>query len=138
MRRRGAGLRADSPEHVVRVVDHLIASPSIGRVIREEVPNASLPRSYGDELAEALEKGLRTAWVQRWEELLAVEIVLDEVAQEFDGEDPLEPDARRMLVEVRTELEELHGEMDKRLGGLAKKDEPGEGFIKPLREAVFG
>jgi len=116
----------------------LASSPSIGRMIRDTNPKADLPRSYGDEITDALEKGLRAAWVQRWQELRAAEIVLDEVAREFDGEDPLEPDARKMLVEVRAELEELHGEMNERLGGLTRKDEPEEGFIKPLREAVFG
>jgi len=116
----------------------LAASPSIGRMLRETNPKVKLPRSYGDEIAEALETGLRAAWEQRWQELRAAEIVLDEVAKEFDGEDPLEPDARKMVVEVRAELEELHGEMDKRLGGLTRKDEPEEAFIKPLRGTVFG
>lgn len=116
----------------------LAASPSIGRVMRETNPKTKLPRSFGDEIAEALEKGLRAAWDQRWQELRAAEIVLDEVAGEFDGEDPLEPDSRQMLVEARAELEELHSDMGKRLGGLTRKDEPEEGFIRPLREAVFG
>lgn len=53
-------------------------------------------------------------------------------------EDPLEPEVRGMLVGLRAKLEELFGEMAKRLEGLTREDDPAEKLLVPLREAVFG
>ena len=43
-----------------------------------------------------------------WQDVRAVEIVLDEVAQEFDGEDPLRPVMRGILDRTRKKLSDLH------------------------------
>lgn len=121
-----------------RAREALNRSPTIGRTVREIMTKAKAPLSWADEIVEALEGALRMESQRRWQELVAVETVLSEVATEFDGEDPLEPDVREMLVGVRAELEELFAEMDKRLEGLTKEDHPAEEFLAPLREGVFG
>jgi hypothetical protein len=40
----------------------------------------------------------------RWSELRAIEIAVEEVAQEFEGEDPLDEASRRMLVRAGDDL----------------------------------
>jgi hypothetical protein len=61
-----------------------------------------------DEAMAALRDSLREGIPWCWQELRAVETVLDEVAQEFDGEDPLVPALRRVLDKTRQDLVELH------------------------------
>ena len=46
--------------------------------------------------------------VALWQEVRAIEIVLDEVAQDFEGEDPLRPRMREILNGTRKKLTELH------------------------------
>ncbi len=58
-------------------------------------------------LAESLREGI--PWC--WQELRAVEMVLDEVAEEFDGEDPLLPPVREVLGKTRQDLTELHSSL---------------------------
>ena len=43
-----------------------------------------------------------------WQEVRAVEILLNDVAQEFDGEDPLRPLMRGILNGARKKLSDLH------------------------------
>jgi hypothetical protein len=59
-------------------------------------------------IAEQMTKGLRAQLVYLWEELRSIESVLDEVAQEFDGEDPLRPIMRDVLDTTRKKLTDLH------------------------------
>ena len=54
-------------------------------------------------LAESLREGV--PWC--WQELHAADMVLEEVAEEFDGEDPLVPAVRRILDKTRQDLVEL-------------------------------
>ena len=43
-----------------------------------------------------------------WQELGAIDIVLEEVAREFDGEDPLRPIMRGIVETTRKKLTDLH------------------------------
>jgi hypothetical protein len=61
-----------------------------------------------NEVAEALTAHLREGIELRWRELLAVEQVLEEVAGEFDGEEPTRPWEREALDDGKKRLEELH------------------------------
>ncbi len=60
-----------------------------------------------DEAMAALRQSLREAVPWCWQEVRAVEMVLDEVAQEF-GEDPLLPPVREVLDKTHQALVELH------------------------------
>jgi len=55
----------------------------------------------------ALRESLREAVPWCWQEVRAVEMVLEEVAAEF-GEDPLLPLVREVLDKTRQDLAELH------------------------------
>jgi len=59
-----------------------------------------------DEAMAALRESLREAVPWCWQEVRAVEMVLEEVAEEF-GEDPLLPPVRQVLDKTRQELVEL-------------------------------
>jgi len=61
-----------------------------------------------DEAMAALREQLREGVPWCWQEVRAVETVLDEVAAEFDGEDPLLPPVREVLDKTRSDLAELH------------------------------
>jgi hypothetical protein len=61
-----------------------------------------------DEAMAGLAGSLREGVPWCWQELRAVETVLDEVAEEFDGEDPLLPQVREVLDKTRQGLLELH------------------------------
>jgi len=61
-----------------------------------------------DEAMVALRESLREGIPWCWQELRATETVLAEVAEEFDGEDPLLPPVREVLNKTRQDLVELH------------------------------
>ena len=59
-------------------------------------------------VAERMDAGIRLWLVSLWEELRSIDIVLDEVAREFDGEDPLRPVMRAVVEKTRKMLMDLH------------------------------
>ena len=65
-----------------------------------------------DEAMAALREQLREGVPWCWQELWATEMVLEEVAAEFDGEDPLLPPVREVLDKTRRDLVELHPLLD--------------------------
>ena len=105
-----------------RAQDALVRGPSINEFVRDATAgNGKQPRvkpSGVDELVEALTTLIRKEIRQREGELLATEKVFEEVAVEFDGEDPLLPDARCILDDVKRRLEELERDIRERLGPL--------------------
>ena len=60
------------------------------------------------ELTESIEGSIRRQMVSLWEEVRSIEIVVDEVAQEFDGEDPLRPIMRSVVDKTKAKLQEVH------------------------------
>ncbi|MDP2858876.1 MAG: hypothetical protein Q8P50_12990 [Bacillota bacterium] len=68
----------------------------------------SKPREPWHEAMAALGESLREGTPWCWQELRAVETVLDEVAEEFDSEDPLVPPVRNVLDKTRQDLVDLH------------------------------
>jgi hypothetical protein len=93
------------------------------------------PTHRTNEIAEALATHLREGIQLRWRELLAVEQVLEEVAAQFDGEDPALPQDRQAIVEGKEQLKDLHEQAQKYTGPF---DLPGpdEAELRLLREAV--
>jgi hypothetical protein len=61
-----------------------------------------------DEAMAALREGLREGVPWCWQELRAAETALAEVAEEFNGEDPLLPPVREVLDKTHQDLVELH------------------------------
>lgn len=62
----------------------------------------------GEEIAEVVGIRLREGITLRWQELRSIEVVLEEVAKEFDGENPARPWEREALDDAKERLEELH------------------------------
>jgi hypothetical protein len=56
---------------------------------------------YGDETVKALLFGIKQNLQQHWAELRAIEVAVQEVAEEFGGEDPLRADTREMIEDCR-------------------------------------
>lgn len=89
----------------------------------------------GEEIAEAVGTTLREGIELRWRELLEVEQVLQEIAEEFDGEDPARPRERQVLTQGKNELKELHEQVQEYVGPF---DLPGpdEEETEQMREAI--
>jgi len=68
-----------------------------------------------------------------WQELRAVETVLEEVTEEFGGEDPLIPPVRRVLDQTHQELAELPTLLDA-VHVEVELPEPDEERVAELRE----
>ena len=86
-------------------------------------------------IVAALEDRLREGASTWWQGLVAAEKVVDEVAAEFGGEDPLQPDGRETLRDARVRLEEMIKELGERLGPL-ELGEPPEELLNTLRRHV--
>jgi len=81
---------------------------------RKSFPSAELPweaetspNSWLD-MSDRMEASVLAMLGALWEEVRAIEIVLDEVARKFDGEDPLRPLTRGILNGTRKKLNDLH------------------------------
>ncbi len=68
-------------------------------------------RTSIEEIVEALIDGIRTGVTMRWQELQSVEIVLTEIAEELDGEDPVHPEVREMFGQTKATVTALHEAM---------------------------
>lgn len=87
------------------------------------------------EICELLADQLRTGVSLRAQELEALDVVLREVAERFDGEDPIKPAARELIEATRDHLETLIEDVDRYLGGL-DRGEPSEEQIAFLRRLI--
>jgi hypothetical protein len=86
-----------------------------------------------DEAMAALRESLREGVPWCWQELRAVETVLAEVAEEFDGEDPLLPPVRSVLDKTHQELIDLHPLLDA-VDAEVDLPEPDEERVEQLRQ----
>lgn len=68
-------------------------------------------------------------------ELRAAELVLEEVAAEFDGEDPLIPSVRRLLDMTRQALEEVRARVEDYVGDF-ELPEPAENDLERVRDIL--
>jgi hypothetical protein len=71
----------------------------------------------------------------RWRELRSIELVLEEVAGEFDGEAPTRPWEREALDDGKKRLEELHLATQTYVGQF-KLPGPDEEEMEQVRECI--
>jgi len=83
-------------------------------------------------LAFELREDLLNGVAQRWRELAALEQVWAELAEEFGGEDPLNPEIRTMAEETRQRLQALAREF----GGKRRLTGPEEDYLAEVRGRV--
>lgn len=89
----------------------------------------------GDELGKALIERIRSDIETCWGEIEALQLVLQEVAEVFGGEDPLPETWRELLDRSRTELKDLCQECQHYTGPIELPG-PSEAVVKKLREAL--
>jgi hypothetical protein len=89
----------------------------------------------GKEIAEAVGTRLREGIQLRWRELRSIELVLEEVAGEFDGETPTRPWEREALDDGKKRLEELHRAAQTYVGPF-KLPGPDEEEMEQVREVI--
>jgi hypothetical protein len=90
---------------------------------------------YGDELARGVAFGLRDALLQHWREIRSIEIVVEEARDEFDGEDPLEPEVRGQLDASKATLLEVHAAFSVYVGGI-ELPEPADLEVALVRNLI--
>jgi hypothetical protein len=91
-------------------------------------------KGYGDETVKALLFGIKQNVQQHWCELRAIEIGVHEVADEFGGEDPLQPDTREMIDDCRRSCEKLRDDVTAYVA--IELPEPTEGDVALVRVLI--
>lgn len=71
--------------------------------------------------------------VQRWQELRAIEMVWDEIARTFDGEDAVSPDRRQSMTSLQARLQRLAAALPK---GKRLLTGPDEAQVEQIRAEV--
>ena len=89
----------------------------------------------GEEIAEAVGTRLREGIQLRWRELQSIELVLEEVAGEFDGETTTRPWEREALDDGKKRLEELHRAAQAYVGPF-KLPGPDREEMEQVREVI--
>jgi len=89
----------------------------------------------GNKVAEGLATRFRDGIQLRWRELRSIEVVLQEVAGEFDGEAPTRPCERQALDDGKEKLEELHLAAQTYVGAFELPG-PNEEEMEQVREAI--
>jgi hypothetical protein len=79
---------------------------------------------------------VREAVELRWRELRAVEIVLEEVAKEFDGEDPATPRLRRQIEEAKKKVKDIREGVGL-FGQQPDLPEPDEELLEQVRQVLM-
>jgi hypothetical protein len=87
-------LRRDVPRLMARAPGDLRVPVEL--TLPPEEPDV-FKKGYGDEMVRAVLFGIKQGLQQHWCELRAIEIGVQEVAEEFGGEDPLRADTREMI-----------------------------------------
>ena len=114
--------------------------------VLEEEHGLKLPRRVRDwhrsgemevnEFLRSLARDLRNDLVEvlalRWQELRAVELVWDELAEEFGGADPVDPQFREKVAEASGRMQALAKEMN----ATRRLLEPDEDVLAEARKAV--
>jgi hypothetical protein len=124
----------------LRAQEAIAASPAspIQEALEEAVGRSVTERQERwDEAMAALRDQLREGVPWCWQELRAVETVLDEVAQEFDGEDALVPPVREVLDKTREDLVGLQHPLLDAVDVEVELPEPDEERVTALRERLF-
>ncbi len=88
------------------------------------------PKTTG---AAALLEQVQAELLQAWRELLALEATADWVGDDLDGEDPLLPEIRQGLEDVRARVVELAGKLS---APLVLPDEPDRVLLADLKAVI--
>ncbi len=67
-----------------------------------------------------------------WSELLAIEQIVKDASERFEGEEPLHPDARQLLEETKAAAAGLRESLSPWFGDLLLPDEPDERVVEAL------
>jgi len=78
---------------------------------------------------------LREGITACWRQLRAAEVVIAAGAEEFGGEDPLDPALRNVLDGMRQDLVGLHGDAQKYTGAF-DLPEPDDALVERLRDLL--
>jgi hypothetical protein len=87
------------------------------------------------ELTKALIDHLRVGIACQWQEIRAIEMLAEEIAEEFEGDDPMMPELRSVFEEAKAGLSDIAGALG-RFGIETDLPEPGEDVMNRVRLLV--
>ena len=88
-----------------------------------------------DWLLRSLVTAIKTGTEQNWRELRAIDMAVEEVAEEFGGEDPLRADGRALLDEGKARCRQLHEDIRFFVEPF-ELPEPGEADVELVRRLI--
>ena len=88
-----------------------------------------------EEVIEFLESAIQRGLEKRWVDVRAVETVLEEIALQFEGEDPLKPAVRSALLETKGSIEKIASHL-RRYDRAVELREPDEQEIEEVKALV--
>ena len=122
-----AASRRKTLDHLQQALEGILVSPHIEDGVRF---GARL-----ETILEQLSEMLRSGIVMRWTEIRVVDILLEEIAGSFDGEDPLKPNIREGLEKARASVEKL-ARVGGAYGWAVELEEPTEADVQEFRDAL--
>lgn len=93
------------------------------------------PSHFGPELAPVVAVACRSAVKETWRELRAIDLQIDEMTEELDGEDVLQQRVREELDETKESLLDLHERLPKYTGPF-ELPEPNDEIESMVRRIV--
>jgi len=114
-----------------KVADRLAGTPYFDGLSLLSGAKGKAKQAGMSEVADALEARVRGELMQRWKELRATEVVLEEAREEFGGEDPAHPKLRESLNECKLKAQELREAMRWATGG--ELPDPDESLLDGVR-----
>jgi len=109
----------------------LLRETSVGKLSRFEALTEPTPPLLKEK--KALKMSLKESIQVHWATVEAIQKVLAEMSEEFDGEDPATPQLRELLEDIAKRLQELYKE-SKKLVGNYRLSKPVEGIESATRE----
>jgi hypothetical protein len=93
------------------------------------------PSNFGVEMARILAVAIRADLRENWRELRAIEERIEQIIEEFDGEDVLHPRVRANLDKPRATMLDLHEQVQKYTGPF-ELPEPDEDLRATIEKIV--
>jgi hypothetical protein len=118
-------VHVEADRHTLKHLRQAIEETPLPGDVLQHVQGSNLD-AFIDAMEERLEQGL----LMRWEEVVAAERVVDQIAAEFDGEDPLKPRSRAGLQRAR----ELGEKLAQELGAMGRPVELANDADDEVRE----
>jgi hypothetical protein len=121
---------------VLDLMDRLAVRSELPFDLERPLPEPPAEGVFDDELLRGLAVSIRAEVKCHWLQRLTFELVIDEMTEEFAGEDILQPDVREVFDEAKAKLIELHERAQHYTGPFDLPAEPDDETLASIRRIV--